>query len=567
MQTVIVRYEGALAQSVEREIPGATTVELFNEYGVVTIPDGQLETLRALPEVEYIELPKRLYFDLEQGRRVSCLSSATLPDQNVEGLQGKGVLVGIIDSGIDYSHPDFIRDDGTSRIAFCWDQSGEQEGRAPEGFSIGVEYTAEDFDKALRMPEESRWEIVAVDDRVLGHGTAVAGVAAGNGRGSVSRRNRGIAAESDLILVKLAGRDDGFPRTTEVMEGLDYVLRKAIRLQQPIAVNLSFGNNYGPHDGRSLFENYISELNGVWKNMIVVAAGNEGNARHHTQVALPKGDFRIYGNGGFDGSRINSDNSTEVEFALAEGERALTIQLWKSYVDRLELYVVSPSGERLRMPEEGTGVRYMLGGGSTLSIVHGTPTPYTISQEIYMEWTAGEGVALPAGIWSIVLYPREIREGVCNLWMSGIEASGSQTGFLMPVTNTTLTIPATADRIVSVGAYQADTMAVAPFSGRGFTASGQVAPTLVAPGVDILTAAPGGGYARRTGTSIAAPFVTGAAALLMEWGIVRGNDVELYGEKGKAYLMRGAKPLPGITDYPDVAAGYGRLCVEQSIPK
>lgn len=99
MQTVIVRYEGALAQSVEREIPGATTVELFNEYGVVTIPDGQLETLRALPEVEYIELPKRLYFDLERGRSVSCLSSATLPGQNVEGLQGKGVLVGIIDSG------------------------------------------------------------------------------------------------------------------------------------------------------------------------------------------------------------------------------------------------------------------------------------------------------------------------------------------------------------------------------------------------------------------------------------------------------------------------------------
>lgn len=138
-------------------------------------------------------------------------------------------------------------------------------------------------------------------------------------------------------------------------------------------------------------------------------------------MALPKGDFRIYGNGGFDGSRINSDNSTEVEFALAEGERALTIQLWKSYVDRLELYVVSPSGEQFRMPEEGTGVRYMLGGDSTLSIVHGTPTPYTISQEIYMEWTAGEGVTLPAGIWSIALYPREIREGVCNLWMSGIE--------------------------------------------------------------------------------------------------------------------------------------------------
>ena len=93
MQTVIVRYEGALAQSVEREIPGATTVELFNEYGVVTIPDGQLETLRALPEVEYIELPKRLYFDLERGRSVSCLSSATLPGQNVEKVCWSVLLI------------------------------------------------------------------------------------------------------------------------------------------------------------------------------------------------------------------------------------------------------------------------------------------------------------------------------------------------------------------------------------------------------------------------------------------------------------------------------------------
>ena len=548
MQTVIVRYEGALAQSVEREIPGATTVELFNEYGVVTIPDGQLETLRALPEVEYIELPKRLYFDLEQGRRVSCLSSATLPDQNVEGLQGKGVLVGIIDSGIDYSHPDFIRDDGTSRIAFCWDQSEEQEGRAPEGFSIGVEYTAEDFDKALRMPEESRWEIVAVDDRVLGHGTAVAGVAAGNGRGSVSRRNRGIASESDLIIVKLAGRDDGFPRTTEVMEGLDYVLRKAIRLQQPIAVNLSFGNNYGSHSGNSLIETYLDDMANYWKTSIVIGSGNEGSAAVHTA------------------GKLTLNEEQEVEIAVSAYEASLNLQIWKNYVDEIGVYVIHPGGTAIGPLKRLQGTQRFQLGETNLLVYYGEPSPYNPYQEIYLDFIP-VGSYIDDGIWKIRLTPIRITDGAFDMWLPAGNVLNSGTGFLNPVEETTLTIPSTATKVITVGAYDARFDQAAAFSGRGYTrATNQVKPDLVAPGVEIMSCAPGGGYQVRTGTSMATPFVTGSAALLMQWGITDGNDAYLYGEKMKAYLIRGARRLPGFTAYPNPVLGWGALCTADSIP-
>lgn len=560
MESVIVRYEGELRGAVNRAIPQGQVVELFHQYAIVTIPVEDLTVLRELAEVEYVELPKRLYFSDRQANSASCITlvqQSTLGREMRSGLTGNGVLIGIIDSGIDYTHPDFITEEGESRIVYLWDQSVDRDsgvGIVPEGFVQGAEYTGAQITDALRLPTEQRQQQIPETDRDSGHGTAVAGVAAGNGRGAVAGEYTGVATDSSLIVVKLAQRDDGFPRTTEVMEGLDYVLRKAIQLQRPVAVNLSFGNNYGPHDGQSLFENYITELNGVWKNVIVVASGNEGDARHHTEKSLPKGEF------------TGSDASKEqrISFAVGEAESRLVIQLWKNYVDQMQLRVESPGGESYLVPTEGRAVEYDL-SGAVLRIVHGNPTPYTITQEVYFEWI-GNRQFIPGGVWDIRVRPEKIRDGILQLWMTGVEGSGSQTGFLDPVTNTTLTIPATAARIISVGAYNSNTEVVASFSGRGFTADHRVAPTLVAPGIEIMTARPGGGYQRVSGTSIAAPFVTGSAALLMEWGIIRGNDPELYGEKVKAYLSRGARPLPGIREYPDKAAGWGALCLERSIP-
>lgn len=560
MDSVIVRYEGDLRGAVSRAMPQAQVVELFHQYAIVTIQGEDLPLLRALAEVEYIELPKRLYFSDREANAVSCITSVqqmTLGQEMRSGLTGNDVLIGIIDSGIDYNHPAFITEEGESRIAYLWDQSVDRNigvGSVPEGFVQGAEYTGAQITDALRLPAEQRQQQIPETDRGSGHGTAVAGVAAGNGRGGVSGEYTGVATDSRLIVVKLAQRDDGFPRTTEVMEGLDYILRKAIELQRPVAVNLSFGNNYGPHDGQSLFENYITQLNGVWKNVIVVASGNEGDARHHTEKILSKGNFSVR----------DVLNEQRVSFTVGVAESKLIIQLWKNYVDQMQLWVETPSGEMYLVPAEGRSMEYDI-SGAILRIVHGTPTPYTITQEVYFEWI-GNSQTIPSGVWNIRIRPESIRDGIMQLWMTGVEGSGTQTGFLDPVTNTTLTIPATAARVISVGAYNSNTDVVASFSGRGFTADGQIAPTLVAPGIGIMTVRPGGGYQRVSGTSVAAPFVTGSAALLMEWGVIRGNDPELYGEKVKAYLSRGARLLPGIREYPDRVAGWGALCLEQSIP-
>jgi hypothetical protein len=152
------------------------------------------------------------------------------------------------------------------------------------------------------------------------------------------------------------------------------------------------------------------------------------------------------------------------------------------------------------------------------------------------------------------------------MWLPASAIRNRTTAFLRPTPTTTLTIPSTASRVITVGAYDSRQNTIAPFSGRGFTWNNQqVKPDLVAPGVDIISCAPGGGYVSKTGTSMATPFVTGSCALLMQWGILEGNAPFLYGEKIKAYLINGAKPLPAFGEYPNPQAGWGALCADDSL--
>ena len=197
------------------------------------------------------------------------------------------MIVGVADSGIDLTHPAFRNPDGTTRILALWDQGGIPDPsvglEAPERYRQGVEWTKEQIDQVLLGERE---DISLPQDTGSGHGTAVTGVAAGNGAGSAGYRYRGIAIESPILFVKLSTGGEGFSRTTELMEALDYMVRKAESFGMPVSLNVSYGNNNGAHDGGSLFEGYISQLAGVWKSVISVAAGNEGDARHHARVRL-----------------------------------------------------------------------------------------------------------------------------------------------------------------------------------------------------------------------------------------------------------------------------------------
>lgn len=211
-------------------------------------------------QIEFIEMPKRLYFETYQARDASCI----LPVQTgIDGLTGKGILVGIVDSGVDFFHPDFRNEDGSSRILRLWDQSGNE--NPPEGYTRGTEYTKEEIDKALALGEIEGRRLIPSRD-FSGHGTAVLGIAAGNGRAS-DGVNRGVAYESDLIVVKMGNAgENSFPRTTELMEGIDYLVWQAVKMRRAIAINISFGNNYGSHRGDSLVK-LIWILCPAWEKM------------------------------------------------------------------------------------------------------------------------------------------------------------------------------------------------------------------------------------------------------------------------------------------------------------
>ncbi len=548
---LIVRYNGSL-ESLRDE--GIRVDELAAGYAVLVVPESRIEQVSAMEQIVYIEKPKRLFFASNMARAASCLSTIQTSigagaggggtggagggviSSLESGLTGKGVLVAVIDSGIDYFHPDFRNPDGTTRIGLLADQDRDRI------------YTREEINAALETGSRTSALALVPSTDPSGHGTAVAAIAAGNGREG-NGVYRGVAYESELMVVKLGTPlTDSFPRTTQLMKALDLVVRRAQDMNRPLAVNISFGNTYGSHDGTSLLETFINDMSGIGRNVIVAGTGNEGTGAGHRAGSLVMGQ------------------EENAQLSIAPYETGMGVQLWKSYVDQFSIRLVTPSGEIIGPIDSRLGPQELRYGGTQILIYYGKPSPFSRAQEVYFDFLPVRDY-LDSGIWTFRLTPERIVTGRYDMWLPSRGILNPSTRFLRPVPETTLTIPSTASNVISVGAYDDSYRAYADFSGRGFTRqTGQVKPDLAAPGVDIVTARRGGGYEAVTGTSFAAPFATGSAALLMQWGILQGNDPFLYGEKVKAYFTRGARHLPGYDVWPNERLGYGTLCVRDSLP-
>lgn len=535
---LIVKYTGDI-QSVAKRY-GASAVVLLGGYAIVTLPQEHINEFADCAEVVYIEKPHRLFFSDRQALERSCVYYAWSEPYS---LSGEGVLAAVIDSGIDWKNTDFRNSDGSTRILKLWDQTvaPESSGYAPpEGYVVGTEYNRDVINLAL-SGDEAALRSMNLSRDYSGHGTFVTGIAAGNGQG-MAGSFRGVAFESELIIVKLGDSEQRqFPRTTRLMEAVNYCIMEAQKAGKPVVINMSFGNNQGSHDGTDLLSTYLNAASDVWKNVIVCGSGNEA------------------GNGIHASGMLSGRKAESVELAVGEYESGFNLQLWKNYSDEYGVELIAPSGERSGNLRTYGADRVSL-DNTQVYVYYGQPTPYSRYQQIYFEFVPAGGYVTP-GVWRIVLTPVRIVDGRYDLWLQESATLNEDTRFFSPSEETTLTVPSAAGKVITVGAYNSRTDAYADFSGRGYTRTNDnIKPDIVAPGVNIVSTAVNGGYTVRSGTSMAVPFVSGSAALLMQWGIVKRNDPYLYGEKVKAYLIRTARHLPG-EPVPSKRTGWGALCL------
>lgn len=472
-----------------------------------------------------------------------------IQNQPTLSLKGQGVLIGFLDTGIDYENPVFRNSDGSTRIMAVWDQT-DRSGTPPEGFLYGTKYLDTQINDALQT--ENPREIVPVTDPE-GHGTFLASVAAG----SQIREEEfiGAAPYARIAMVKLKQakqylRDFFFIpedaqafQENDLMAGLAYLDQLAKSRHVPLVICFGLGSNMGSHTGVSHLSTMLNNIALRSGRVAVTAVGNEGNERHH-----------------YFGQMEEGQQYQNVEISVGEGVEGFSTELWARAPQRFVVEIISPTGER--MPSE-----YILSGGREYRFLF-EDTRVTVdyritgilngAQVIYMRFEQPS-----QGLWNIRVFPEGEFASIFNMWLPSDELSTGEVFFIRSNPDTTITVPSTAIAPIAVGAYDVRDNSIYLRSGRGFTTNGWIKPDIVAPGVGVFGAGGNNQFTTKDGTSVAAAITAGATALMLEWGIVRGNYTAITNIEIKNVLIRGATRDDKRT-YPDQAFGWGRLNLYQA---
>jgi len=457
-------------------------------------------------------------------------------------LRGRGTLIGFVDTGIDYTKDAFQYEDGTSKIKYIWDQTIR--GSAPNGFYFGTEYPEEQLNSALKS--ENPRAVVPHRDTV-GHGTFLASVAAGRENGEYI----GAAPDAEIIAVKLkrAGQfhyeqflvpewQENAYTSSDFMLGVHYIINKADELGRPVVICVAVGSNFGGHSGHDPLEEYLTRISGINGVAVVCAAGNESQARHHTDDTLS-----------------SSGESQDVELSVGEQPGNIYLSLWNKAPDRIAVSITSPTGEIIPKIPVRPGASYsanLVLERSRVTVEYHLPLRASGDQLTRIK------IFRPTpGIWTITVHGEIVLDGEYHFWLPLTGFIDPDTVFLTPTPNYTIVVPAAATGVITCGAYDSRNNSLYSDSSWGPTRRPMVAPHLVAPGVNVGGVFPTG-YGQMNGTSVSAAITAGACALMMQWGIVDENETALTTERIKAYLIRGCiREI--FTEYPNPQWGYGRL--------
>ncbi|GAA0121056.1 S8 family peptidase [Clostridium butanoliproducens] len=545
-ESYIANYEGDIIAETNN-IDYACAFIIGISLAVVVVEKGRVADLMKVSKT-ILRLERNELYSLTELSPIDTSNISTFHENPYLTLRGNSVVVGMLDTGIDYLNKEFINENNTTRIIEMWDQS-IQDGPPPEGFPYGTKYTREQINEAILAQSrgEDPYSIVPEQD-TSGHGTGVAGIIGAGGRAGVT----GAAPECEFVIVKLKVANRAvlgqFPeiltiipqyQSSDVLMALKYLYETQRRLNKPMVICVAIGSNYGGHDGTAHVERYIDFFTYRSQIAIVGGTGNEGDAANHTS-----------------GKFTESGETIIIELQVADDQIGIEVNLWFNKPDKISVGIISPSGEALeRIPEqieELSNLKFTL-EGTTVSVLYDYHAPFSGDEHVSIEFNNIRG-----GIWQIVLMGDYIVDGRYNAWTYQKAFLKPGTKFLKPNPYITLTNPSTSREIIVTSYYNQDNSTAVALSGRGFTRDGRIKPSVATGGIDVLTTKPGGGTTTITGSSAATAVLTGAVALILQWGIVEENNPVLYPVKINTMLISGTRKRSGDI-YPNPVWGYGIL--------
>lgn len=541
-------------------------IEYENDVGTLLVNNDMCYDIinynHAVAYIPISALPENLIHLYGYGIYPSCFGLLDIASSEASGvtrvrnipnlnLRGQGVLIGIIDTGIDYTHNAFKYADGTTKILSIWDQTIQSESSQPEGFNYGTEYTQLQINLALTSADPLS-VVPSVDE--IGHGTALAGIAAG------SRDNEhdftGIVPDAEIIVVKLKyakqfirnffsiPQDAICYQENDIMLGIKYLITVANRFLKPISLCFGLGTSQGGHDERGALSSYLSNIADQRGVAVVIAAGNEGNSGHHYFGTVTRG----------------SEYDT-VELRVGPNDTGFSMELWGDAPNTYSIDLLSPTGEYIpRIPAR-------IGETREIRFVFEETVIY-IDYQIVEAQTGDELILVrfrnpTEGIWRFRVYASGDLALNYHIWLPMRQFLSDETYFTQPDPEYTLTSPGNTYVPIVVTAYNHTNQSLYINASRGFTRNQNISPDLAAPGVNLIAPTFNNGYTTVSGTSVAAAHTAGISAMVLEWGIARGNYTQLDSVEIKNLLLRGAKRDPNII-YPNKEWGYGILDIYSS---
>ncbi|MCX0379071.1 S8 family peptidase [Clostridium perfringens] len=552
----VVAYDGDIQKEID-DIKDASIFFIDDNFAILSIKlQNYMETIRSIKSIIYIEL-NGIYTLGE-----SPVEDSKAPIFHINpslNLRGSGVVVAIVDTGIDYLNNEFMREDETTRILRIWDQTIDS-GKTPDGFISGSEYTEEDINKAIQAQKQGQnpYDIVPSKDD-YGHGTKMAGIVGARG---MNREIVGVAPDCEFIIIKLqeaakeyvdfyyAKGDKAKYRNTDIIMALKYLYELSFTLNKPMIIYLPLGSNLGDHAGASILERYVdTKISGRNSLFVVTSTGNQGNTDTHTS------------------GRIKSNGDSQIiELNCGKEQQGLVLQIYAQRPSKIKLGILSPSGEIFENTNPRKTKHILIDDsptwkfiyeGTRVQVTYDSPDEFTGDEKFVIKM---DGVT--EGVWRFILTGNNIVDGKYYAWILQRELLAEDTRFLNPSPYTTLTIPGTAKTIINTSYYNQNNGAIVSESGRGYTTKDYIQPIITAGGINAITTKPGGGTITMSGASVAGAILAGCCALILQWAVVDGNDPQMYATKLQAYIIRGARKREGDT-YPNRQWGYGILDMQE----